>query len=306
MAWAESRSSEGYCWTPTGSTQGLETKAVIATSAHRADSYDVVVLGAGFAGLVAARNITQQTNARVLLLEARDRIGGRTWTAKVAGEDIEMGGTWIHWFQPHLYGELVRYGLHRNIKTSAGTSKTANQYYKKDDSAVEEVSPDKFNEIAERVFAKVFQLDGLSSRELMPFPHDPQREPAPWKKYDYLSVQDRLNQLKDMSEHEKAIFASLVNSFGSAPPEDTALVEVLRWYALGGHTLAQTFELAGNYKIGEGGMTSFALSILGDYKGDLLLKTPISRISQSSHGAVITTTAGNQVKAKYVVSTIPL
>ncbi|KAJ4356856.1 uncharacterized protein N0V89_004893 [Didymosphaeria variabile] len=299
-------SSEGYLWTPKGPTDGLETKASIATPSIRSDCYDVVVIGAGFAGLVAARNITQQTRARVLLLDARDRIGGRTWTAIVAGEEIEMGGTWVHWNQPHLYAELVRYGLHRNLKASAGTSEAVNQYYKGGDAVIEEVSPEEFGEISERVCAKLFQIDGLSSRELMPFPHDPLRDPAPWKKYDHLSVQDRLDQMKDVSKHEKAVFASLVNSFGSAPPEDTGLVEVLRWYALGGHTMAQTFELAGTYKIGTGGMTNFALSILRDYKGDLSLKTPISQISQDPNVVAITTRAGKQIKAKYLISTIPL
>ena len=43
--------------------------------------YDVVVIGGGFAGATAARDLTEQGN-RVLLLEARDRLGGRTWSSK--------------------------------------------------------------------------------------------------------------------------------------------------------------------------------------------------------------------------------
>lgn len=58
--------------------------------------YDVIVIGAGFAGLVAARDLSKE-NLSVLLIEGRDRIGGRTWTAKELGEEFEMGGTWIHW-----------------------------------------------------------------------------------------------------------------------------------------------------------------------------------------------------------------
>lgn len=63
------------------------------------EKYDVVVVGAGFAGLIAARDLSQRHNLKVLLIEARDRIGGRTWTAKVL-EDLEMGGAWVHWGQP--------------------------------------------------------------------------------------------------------------------------------------------------------------------------------------------------------------
>lgn len=61
------------------------------------DNYDAIVIGGGFCGLVAARNLSLNRDLKVLLLEARDRIGGRTWTAKEWGEDLEMGGTYVHW-----------------------------------------------------------------------------------------------------------------------------------------------------------------------------------------------------------------
>src|SRR5438270_13703392 len=45
--------------------------------------YDVIVVGGGFAGVTAARNARHSGN-RVLLLEARNRLGGRTFTADFA------------------------------------------------------------------------------------------------------------------------------------------------------------------------------------------------------------------------------
>ena len=48
---------------------------------------------------------------RTLLLEARDRIGGRTWSAEVDGTTFEMGGTWISHVHGRLFVELQRYGL---------------------------------------------------------------------------------------------------------------------------------------------------------------------------------------------------
>ena len=45
------------------------------------------------------------------MIEARDRIGGRTFTSEVENEKYEMGGTWVHWSQPHVWSELTRYGL---------------------------------------------------------------------------------------------------------------------------------------------------------------------------------------------------
>ena len=47
----------------------------------------------------------------VLLLEARERIGGRTMTTAISGHTVELGGTWVHWHQPHVWAELTRYGI---------------------------------------------------------------------------------------------------------------------------------------------------------------------------------------------------
>lgn len=62
------------------------------------------------AGVTAARELSA-AGRRTLLLEARDRIGGRTRTEDFAGHPIELGGAWVHWSQPHLWAEITRYGL---------------------------------------------------------------------------------------------------------------------------------------------------------------------------------------------------
>ena len=76
-------------------------------------SDDVVVVGAGIAGLVAARDLGKR-GRRVTVLEARDRLGGRTWTRRVAGTDVvaEFGGTWFdRTLQPAIGAEVDRYRL---------------------------------------------------------------------------------------------------------------------------------------------------------------------------------------------------
>lgn len=55
----------------------------------------VIVIGAGMAGLVAAR-LLHDSGFIVTVLEARDRIGGRTWTDDRVGAPVDLGGSWVH------------------------------------------------------------------------------------------------------------------------------------------------------------------------------------------------------------------
>jgi monoamine oxidase len=76
------------------------------------DDADVIVAGAGFAGLRAARDLADAGRS-VLVLEARDRPGGRTWTRPFAGSGppVEVGGSWFTPEHLEVPYELVRYGL---------------------------------------------------------------------------------------------------------------------------------------------------------------------------------------------------
>ncbi len=55
----------------------------------------VVIIGAGFAGLAAARRLVD-AGVRVTIVEARDRIGGRTRTDTSLGVPVDIGASWIH------------------------------------------------------------------------------------------------------------------------------------------------------------------------------------------------------------------
>jgi monoamine oxidase len=56
---------------------------------------DVIVVGAGIAGLAVARRLKSQ-GASVLILEARNRIGGRVWTdTSMPGVSLDLGASWI-------------------------------------------------------------------------------------------------------------------------------------------------------------------------------------------------------------------
>ena len=72
---------------------------------------DVVVVGAGLAGLAAARRLVD-AGAEVVVLEARDRVGGRTLTLPAAdGTPIDHGGQWIGPTQDRIAALAARFGV---------------------------------------------------------------------------------------------------------------------------------------------------------------------------------------------------
>jgi len=80
---------------------------------------DTVVVGAGVSGLTTARLLVQ-AGQRVVVLEARDRIGGRTWTDRSGGSPTDLGASWIHGITDSPLAEAVcAFGL-RTVEFTVG------------------------------------------------------------------------------------------------------------------------------------------------------------------------------------------
>lgn len=96
----------------TGCTPSRETRSSPPASRPTPHDPRVVVVGAGLAGLTAAHRL-EQAGVRVRVFEARDRIGGRCWTARgfVDGQIAEHGGEFIDTRHVHLLGLIDELGL---------------------------------------------------------------------------------------------------------------------------------------------------------------------------------------------------
>ncbi len=91
------------------------------SSDGHANDADVIVVGAGFSGLTAARQLHRQ-GLRVLVLEARDRVGGRTMAGTIAGLTVDLGGMWVGPTQTALIALADEFGVERFAQPLAGAN----------------------------------------------------------------------------------------------------------------------------------------------------------------------------------------
>ena len=85
--------------------------AVTGAGSGDAPTADVLVLGAGVAGLKAGRDL-RDAGLRVVVLEARDRVGGRVWTDRdLAEHAVELGAEFVHGDRADTWGPIRRLGL---------------------------------------------------------------------------------------------------------------------------------------------------------------------------------------------------
>ncbi len=82
---------------------------------------DVVIVGAGAAGLTAANELSKSGRS-VAVLEARDRIGGRLWTDVIDGAMLEIGGQWVSPDQDALIETIDELGLETYQRYREGDS----------------------------------------------------------------------------------------------------------------------------------------------------------------------------------------
>jgi monoamine oxidase len=83
---------------------------------------DVAVVGAGFAGIVAAREL-EKRGLSVVVLEARDRVGGRVLNEPIGdGKVVEVGGQWVGPGQDRLYALAGEMGVDTFPTHTAGES----------------------------------------------------------------------------------------------------------------------------------------------------------------------------------------
>jgi monoamine oxidase len=261
-----------------------------------ADGYDVIVVGAGFAGATTARELATR-GLRVLVLEGRDRIGGRTFTSALSGgELVELGGTFVHWSQPHTWSEITRYGL---VDDVVDGTETAQWSLAPHDDGLRWTS-------SEEQAAREARLIGLffeGSREALPRPYRPGSGGAAEARADTTTVAERLDAL-DLSPGDRDLLTAFFGSHVCGPPAGASVLGELKWWAPAGHTYAGMLEASFGYRLRRG-TVSLLSAILDDGGAEVRLGTPVNGVTVADRSATVTLDDGERITAGAVVLAVP-
>jgi monoamine oxidase len=278
---------------------GLGAHASLAGAASSSGKtpydYDVLVIGGGFAGVTAARDL-KKNGYSCAILEARNRLGGRTYYVPHGDTHVELGGTWIHWMQPFVWAEVMRYGL--EIKETPGAA--ADRIIQLRDGKAFE--PD-LGELYGDMFAGGQGIIDRS-RSVWARPFDAGFNMEGILDADTDSIEDLLNSL-ELTDAQRTIYERLLGGGTSASLKDVSANEALRIFALCGHNVGSYYDVNARYQLKDGTI-ALINKIVEDGKPDVKLNTYVKRIEQKADHVVVSTAAGEVITAAAVVCTVPL
>ena len=260
-----------------------------------AGPYDVAVVGAGYAGVTAARELAAK-GWRVVVLEARPRIGGRTFTSRFLGRQIELGGSSVHWIQPHVFAEMQRYGFGFEEVPLRDLDKA---YVMTADGKVHDVPPARFDQGYNDAFAK-FCAD---ARTLFPRPFTPFVNPEV-AKLDAVSAADRLAKL-DLDPIQRASLNAELVLYAGSPTNTFSYMSYVKMFALAAWDPDTFTDSEKHWHIANGGTAALAKAILDDSKADLRLGTVVKQVETTAAGVTLRTADGQVVEAKAALFTLP-
>jgi monoamine oxidase len=280
------------------------------TAAGKVRRADVIVVGAGFAGLTAARAV-RAAGKSVYVVEARNRVGGRVWQHELGGGAwSERGGTFVGPTQDHLLALAAAYGIKtfdvydpdgsNNVYYNAG-----GQRFEWSDTGPTGTAPDDPSILAE-LAVTVQNLDQMSTT----VPVD-----APWQapnaaEWDGQTLETWINANTATNGFRQVVPMATRPIFG-AEPRELPLLFVLFYIASSGNeknpgTFERNFDTRGGAQQQrfEGGSALIAQKVAAELGKHCVRNAPVRKIEQVGGGVTVTTDKG-LFKGKRVIVAMP-
>jgi monoamine oxidase len=258
---------------------------------------DVCVVGAGFAGLAAAYRL-KQAGANVVLLEARKRVGGRSWSVTLRdGTFVDFGGQWVGSTQARFYALIREMGGETYPSPGGGLTTlqrgivNTDEYHRiRDDTDASFPAGDIYAKAKKAVNDLALTIDTQ----------------APWTHPDAMRL-DGLTfaeWLRQNVEHEgvRRLLGTEVGSVPSASPEEISMLH-LGWLIHACDSIDALFGPAQAQRV-IGGTQTVAKKVAEKLGASLRLGQPVRKIEWNATGATVHTDALS-VAARHVIVAIP-
>lgn len=254
----------------------------------------VAVVGGGLAGLSAARQLDRR-NVDVRVLEARDRVGGRTLTRDVGGEPVDLGAQWIGPGQQHVRGLVEELGVETFDQHAAGRAqfRTAGEVRRHDDAIRALGVPSQLN-----LLLAIRRIGTLSRRVPPEAPHEAPRADA-WDATTVATWRDRILRTEASRDAFDATFRAV---FGAEPKELSLLYFLFYVNAAGGFGSLTAVEGGAQQTRLAGGTQQLSEAMAADLP--VHLESAVRAIEQREAGVTVEA-AGLVVDADYAVVAVP-
>ncbi len=252
------------------------------------DERDVVVVGAGLAGLTAAREL-HDAGHDVVVWEARDRVGGRTWTSELDGAAIDLGAQWLGPEQHRMHALADRFGLARFPTWNEGDSLVVDG----DDrtsygGTVPLLGPVQLARMA----AALLQLRVMA------------RTAERGRMDRWPALGTSLSSTIGDDSARRVVDAAVRVIFGEEPTRVSAAWAAAYAAAAGGDLLdLAAIEGGAQQTRLVGGTQAFSAALADGL--DVVLERPVAAIERDTDGVTVTASTGERVRARHVVAAVP-
>jgi putrescine oxidase len=259
---------------------------------------DVVVIGAGACGLTAATRL-RAAGASVVVLEARDRVGGRLWTDRSSGALLELGGQWVSPDQTALKATLDELGLETFARHREGDA-----VYVGPDGTPRRFTGDIFPASA-TTQAEIERLVAVLDELVAEIDPD-----APWEHHrarelDGITWRAFLEGLSDDDEARANVAMFTAEAMLTKPSHAFSALQSLLMAASAGsfsHLVDADFILDRRVV---GGLQQVPLRLAEALGDDVLLSTPVRAVEWSEHGVTVRADGDVTVSARRLVLAVP-